>query len=100
MGFYPYLHSVPEYVIGSPIFDEVTIRNPAGGKFVVVAHHNSAENQYVQSMKVNGKPWDKTFLPHSVITSGDKVEFEMGPKPSNWGTSPDARPYSMSKRTP
>ena len=69
------------------------------GKFVVVAHHNSAENQYVQSMKVNGKPWDKTFLPHSVIASGDKVEFEMGPKPSNWGTAPDTRPYSMSKRT-
>ena len=100
MGFYPYLHAVPEYVIGSPIFDEVTIRTPAGGKFVVEAHHNSAENQYVQSMKVNGKPWNKTFLPHSVISNGDKVEFEMGPKPSNWGTSPDARPYSMSKRTP
>jgi len=94
LGFYPYVHAVPEYVIGSPLFDEATLHLP-GGDFVIKAKNNSAENKYVQSVTLNGKPWDKTFLPHSAIVKGGTMEFEMGPTPSQWGTAPDARPYSM-----
>ena len=61
MGFYPYLHSVPEYTIGSPIFDEVTLNLPNGTTCVITAKNNSAENMYVQSMKINGKAWDKSL---------------------------------------
>ena len=95
MGFYPYLHSVPEYTIGSPIFDEVTLNLPSGRNCVITAENNSAENKYVQRMKINGKAWDKTFLPHDVIVNGGTIEFVMGPKPSAWGTAKDSRPYSM-----
>lgn len=97
MGVYPYLHGVPEYVIGSPLFDEVTLHLP-GGDFVIKAKNNSAENMYVQSVTLNGKPWDKTFLPHSAMFNGGAMEFEMGPMPSQWGTAAEARPYSMTSR--
>ena len=99
MGFYPYLHSVPEYTIGSPIFDEVTLTLPNGNACVIKAENNSAENMYVQSMTINGKSWDKTYLRHETIVDGGRITFVMGPKPSAWGTSPDARPYSMSRRS-
>jgi len=99
MGFYPYLHSVPEYAIGSPIFDEVKLNLPNGKTCVIRAENNSAENMYVQSMKINGKAWDKTFLPHNVIINGGTVEFVMGSKPSAWGTAKDSRPYSMTSRS-
>jgi len=95
MGFYPYVHSVPEYTIGSPIFDEVALNLPNGKQCVITAKNNSTENMYVQSMTINGKAWDKTFLPHDVIVNGGTVEFVMGPKPSAWGTSKESRPYSM-----
>jgi hypothetical protein len=54
------------------------------GKFVVVAHHNSAENQYVQSMKVNGKPWDKTRErgQSRVLTHFKKSDFMRGVSPA------------------
>jgi predicted alpha-1,2-mannosidase len=97
MGFYPYLHSVPEYTIGSPIFDEVILNLPNGKACTITAKNNSAENMYIQSMKINGKAWDKTFLPHDVIVNGGDIEFVMGPKPSRWGTAKDSRPYSMSR---
>ena len=97
MGFYPYLHSVPEYTIGSPIFDEVTMNLPNGKQCVITAKNNCAENMYVQSMKINGKDWDNTYLPHDVIVEGGTIEFVMGPKPSAWGTSKDSRPWSMTK---
>jgi len=95
MGFYPYLHSVPEYTIGSPIFDAVTLNLPNGATCVITAKDNSAENMYVQSMCINGKAWDKSFLPHEALVNGGTIEFKMGPKPSKWGTSEASRPYSM-----
>jgi len=98
MGFYPYLHSVPEYTIGSPIFDAVTLNLPNGATCVITAKDNSAENMYVQSMCINGKAWDKSFLPHEALVNGGTIEFKMGPKPSKWGTSEASRPYSMTPR--
>ncbi len=95
MGFYPYVHGVPEYVIGSPIFDETTINLASGAQFTVKSKNNSAENIYVQSMKIDGSVWDKTCLPHSAIMAGATIEFVMGPNPSDWGTSEESRPYSM-----
>ncbi len=98
MGFYPYLHSVPEYTIGSPIFDTVTLNLPNGTTCVITAKNNSAENMYVQSMRINGKAWDKSFLSHEALVNGGTIEFKMGPKPSKWGTSEASRPYSMTPR--
>ena len=100
MGFYPYLHSVPEYTIGSPIFDKVSVNLPKGQTCVITAKNNSAQNIYVQSLKINGQAWDKNYLPHDVIVDGATIEFEMGPEPSSWGTSVDSRPFSMTSRRP
>jgi predicted alpha-1,2-mannosidase len=99
MGFYPYLHAVPEYTIGSPIFDQVTMNLPSGKTFEITAKNNSAENKYIQGMSINGKAWDKTFLPHDVIVDGGTIEFVMGPTPSKWGTSESSRPSSMTQRS-
>jgi len=98
MGFYPYLHSVPEYTIGSPIFDEVTLNLPNGNTCVITASNNSAENMYIQSMQINGQAWDKNFLPHDVLVDGGTIDFVMGSKPSDWGTTEGALPYSMTHR--
>jgi predicted alpha-1,2-mannosidase len=98
MGFYPYLHSVPEYTIGSPLFDDVTLHLPNGKTCVIIAKSNSAENMYVHSLAINGKPWDKTFLRHADIVNGATIEFVMGPQPSTWGTAEDARPFSMTRK--
>jgi predicted alpha-1,2-mannosidase len=97
MGFYPYMHSVPEYTIGSPIFDEVKLHLPNGNTCVLRAKNNSAENMYIQSIKIDGKRWNKSWLPHSALVEGSTIEFEMGPKPSKWGTSFWSRPYSLSR---
>ncbi len=99
MGFYPYMHSVPEYTIGSPLFDEVTLNLPNGKTCVITANNNSAENMYVQSMTINGQAWDKNFLPHDALIDGGSIEFVMGPKPSTWGTAVNARPFSMTSRS-
>jgi len=64
-----------------------------GGKtFTVEADDNSAENIYIQSAKLNGKPYTKSYIMYQDIVKGGKLELEMGPKPSEWGTQTKNRP--------
>ena len=69
----------------------------AGNKtFVIKALNNSNENKYIQSAKLNGKPFNRTWIGHDEITNGGELVFEMGPEPNKkWGTGKDAVPASM-----
>ena len=63
-----------------------------------MAPKNSKENLYIQSAKLNGRGYSRTYLSGEDIVSGGKVEFKMGSKPNKkWGTSPADAPYSMSR---
>ncbi|WP_413761336.1 GH92 family glycosyl hydrolase [Streptomyces sp. MMBL 11-3] len=97
LGFYPLVMGSGEYAIGSPLFTKATVHLENGRKLVVKAPKNSAKNVYVQGLKVNGKSWKSTSLPHSVISRGAVLEFDMGPKPSSWGTGKNAAPVSITQ---
>jgi hypothetical protein len=73
----------------------MTVHLENGRSLVINAPSNSARNIYVQSLKVNGKKWDKSYLPHAEIASGGVLDFEMGSAPSSWATGPDAAPPSL-----
>ncbi|MEE1756504.1 GH92 family glycosyl hydrolase [Streptomyces sp. SP18CS02] len=95
LGFYPLVMGSGEYTIGSPLFTKATVRMDNGNKLVVKAPRNSARNIYVQGLRVNGKAWNSTALPHSLLARGGTLEFDMGPRPSAWGTGKDAAPVSI-----
>ncbi|MFD3438566.1 GH92 family glycosyl hydrolase [Streptomyces sp. NPDC058685] len=97
LGFYPLVMGSGEYAIGSPLFTKVTVRMDNGRKLVVKAPKNSAKNIYVQGLKVNGKSWNSTALPHELIARGGTLEFAMGPKPSAWGSGKKAAPVSITQ---
>ncbi|NYI19583.1 putative alpha-1,2-mannosidase [Xanthomonas arboricola] len=95
LGLYPLRMGAPEYVIGSPLFKHASVRLPNGGTLVVNAPQNSPQNVYVQSLTLNGKPWRKTWVTHADIANGARLDFEMGPSPSRWGSEPEAAPPSL-----
>lgn len=97
MGFYTVDPARPEYIIGSPIFDEATIHLRGGRDFTIVANNNSAKNMYIQSAVLNGKPLNRPWFSHADIINGGKLVFQMGPAPNkSWGSALDAAPPSMS----
>ncbi|MBN2842353.1 MAG: glycoside hydrolase family 92 protein, partial [Sedimentisphaerales bacterium] len=98
MGFYPVCPGSNEYVIGGPLFRKATINLENGKKFVINAPKNSAENIYIQSATTGlFKKQTKTYLTHEQITTGGKINFDMGPEPNPaWGSAPEDAPYSMS----
>jgi predicted alpha-1,2-mannosidase len=95
MGLYPLRMGAPEYVIGSPAFKRVDVQLENGRTLTVIAHNNDDANVYVQSLKVNGRPWDRAWLHHDDIANGGVLEFVMGSEPSTWGSDADALPPSM-----
>ncbi|MEI5521164.1 GH92 family glycosyl hydrolase [Streptomyces brasiliscabiei] len=97
LGFYPLVMGSGEYAVGSPLFTKATVHLENGRDLVVEAPRNSAKNVYVQGLKVNGKRWTSTSLPHSLISRGGVLKFDMGPEPSRWGTGEKAAPVSITK---
>lgn len=88
MGFYPVSPGIPEYQIGSPLFNRIRIRLQNGKTFIIEAGKNSKLNKYVQSAWLNGTPLNKTIITHEDITGGGTLKLEMGEKPNKiWGVN-------------
>ncbi|MBP3983538.1 GH92 family glycosyl hydrolase [Pseudoxanthomonas helianthi] len=95
LGFYPLQMGSENLVIGSPLFTRATVRLDNGKKLVISAPDNSRENIYVAGLTVNGKAWDRTFIPHRLLAQGGEVEFRMSAKPGTWGRDAAALPPSL-----
>lgn len=92
LGLYQVEPAGGKFVIGSPLFDEAVVNVGEGKTFTLKAKNNSAENIYVQSAKLNGKPYLKSYLKYQDIVKGGILELEMGSEPSAWGTQTKNRP--------
>jgi predicted alpha-1,2-mannosidase len=96
LGFYPVTPGSTYYVIGSPMFREVTIDLGNNKVFVISALNNSKENKYIQSAALNGKVMTRTWISQKEITDGGVLRFEMGREPNKkWGCKPEDAPPSM-----
>lgn len=81
MGFYPVDPISGKYEIGTPIYPEMKMHLANGKTFTILAPAVSKENIYIQSVKLDGKPYDKSYITHEQIMNGSIFEFEMGNKP-------------------
>ncbi len=87
MGFYPITPGIPEYQIGSPLFNRVRIHLENGKTFTVIAKNNSVSNKYIQSATLNGKPLNSTAIIHDDIIQGGTLILNMGERANKrWGT--------------
>lgn len=96
IGFYPVTPGLPMYVIGSPVFEKSILDIGNGETFTVSALNYSPENKYIQSAKLNGKVWDKSWFTHAELMKGGVLELVMGKNPNKtWGAGNDAIPPSF-----
>ncbi|WP_462317010.1 GH92 family glycosyl hydrolase, partial [Marinilabilia sp.] len=100
MGFYPVNPSSSVFVLGSPELDKASIDLPEGKTFTMVAHNNSPDNIYIQSVKLNGNPLERSYITYDEIMTGGKLEFEMGATPNKeFGAAAEARPIEKLPET-
>lgn len=95
LGFYPVNPANGMYVLGSPLFSKASISLKDGKKFTVQTVNNSADNIYIQSVKLNGKAYTKSYILHSDLVKGGTMEITMGNKPNvNFGKAAADRPFN------
>ena len=100
MGFYPVAPGQNIFAIGTPLFEEATLKFGEwfnNKEFTIKAEGVSSENVYIQSAKLNGEPYELSWIKHDDIIEGGTLVFKMGPVPNRkWGASPNVVPPSMS----
>ena len=84
MGFYPVNPASGVYMIGTPLFDQMTFNIPNGKIFTITAVNNFPANVYIQSATLNGNPLDVPFITWAQIQAGGELSFVLGSTPSKW----------------
>ena len=93
MGFYPVTPASGYYVIGVPHFEEMVLNLENGKTFTIVANNLSRENRYIESVKLNGKKLDRSYIYFDEVYNGGKLEFEMtNNRKSEWATELENSP--------
>ena len=97
LGFYPVCPGTSQYIIGAPLFKKATLHFENGKTLEINAPQNSAENIYIESMKLNGQTYTKNYLDYNDLMKGGVWYVEMGDTPNKTrGTQASDLPYSFS----
>lgn len=95
LGFYPANAASGEYVFGSPVLDEAIIALPNGRQMTVRTENNAKGHPYIQSVTLNGKPYNKTYIDHKTLMQGGELKFVMSSVPNKkWGVKRESWPSS------
>jgi len=101
MGLYPLCPGNPWYIIGSPLFEKVTLNLENGRRFEIMAQDGSQKNKYIQSASLNNIAYAKSWLEHSILETGGNLILNMSAEPNtSWATDPQARPPSVTMERP
>ena len=89
LGFFQVEPGSDRYWFGSPLFDKASVKVGTDNKgrditFCVIAENNSRDNRYIQSILLNGKPYNKGYIGHRDIAAGGTLILKMGPEPAMW----------------
>jgi predicted alpha-1,2-mannosidase len=85
LGLYQVEPAGGKYIFGSPLVDKAVVNVGKGKTFTITAKNNSKENIYIQSVRLNGKPYTGYYIDFQDIIKGGTLEFTMGAKPEITG---------------
>jgi len=98
LGVYPAIPGVGGFALNSPLFAKAVLHLGNGSVVTIEGGNASASNPYVQSLTVNGKPYEHTWIPYDVLSQGATLRFKLGPTPNKeWGSKPDDAPPSFTE---
>ncbi len=91
LGLYPLHPASGEWVLTAPLFEEVRMRRSCGD---LVVRASGVRHRYIQSVRINGEPWQQVSVPVGMLMTGVTIDVDLGPEPSDWGSQ--SRPVAAS----
>ncbi|MBK5720021.1 GH92 family glycosyl hydrolase [Dysgonomonas sp. Marseille-P4677] len=84
IGLYPEIPGIGGFSLNTPIFSSIKIHLKNGD---IVINGGSEKNIYIQSLKLNGEPYDNTWINWDDISNGAILDYSTSNKPNRqWGT--------------
>ena len=74
-----------EYVIGSPLFEEVRVRLPQSDHELKITASGAPDKVYVQRVVLDGVDVSVPVLRHSDLLKASELTFVMNETPQSWG---------------
>lgn len=101
IGMYPSIPGVGGFSLNSPLFPEVLVRMGRTGRALrIVGDGASARAPYVQELRLDGAPFESTWLPFEKFERGATLTFKLGTEPNtSWATRASAAPPSFDEGT-
>jgi len=85
-GIHPICPGETRFELTTPVFNKVEFNLDNGKKFTILAPENSPENVYIQSAKLNGKEYNKSYIDYVDIMNGGTLQLTLGNAPNyEWG---------------
>ncbi|MEU1592252.1 GH92 family glycosyl hydrolase [Streptomyces sp. NPDC005708] len=99
IGIFPVQPGYRTWGLTTPVFDRVDLvldrAYYPGGGLTITAPGTSDTQRYVQGVRVNGTAYKQTYVTSDTLLRPSRLEFIVGARPSEWGTSPDAAPPAL-----
>lgn len=89
IGFYPVNPANGLFVFGSPAFEKVVLDVGGRRKFTIRAINHTVDNIYIQSARLNGKPYLYSYIKYQDIMKGGELELVMGNQPNKTFGQPE-----------
>ena len=87
IGLYPVIPGLGGFSITSPSFPKVEIDFPKGKKLTIRGGNEGEGAPYIQTLQLNGKYYDGTWISLQDLKKGGSLNFELSPEPNiSWGT--------------
>ncbi|MFF7968396.1 GH92 family glycosyl hydrolase [Streptomyces sp. NPDC007903] len=99
IGVFPVQPGYDTWGLSTPVFDRVDLtldrRYYPHGALTITAPGTSADARYVQSARLDGAAYGRTYLTTGALRTHRSLSFTVGSAPSSWGTGADAGPPAL-----
>ncbi|MET7356487.1 GH92 family glycosyl hydrolase [Streptomyces mirabilis] len=99
IGIFPVQPGYDTWGLSTPVFERVDLtldrRYYPRGALTITATGTSDRDRYIQSARVDGSSYSRTYLTTESLRGLRSLSFTVGSEPSSWGTSADAAPPAL-----
>ncbi|GAA2901069.1 GH92 family glycosyl hydrolase [Streptomyces mexicanus] len=99
IGVFPVQPGYATWGLSTPVFDRVDLtldrRYYPRGSLTITAPGTSDARRYIQSARVDGSAYGRTYLTTDDLRRMRSLAFTVGTEPSRWGTAAQAAPPAL-----
>ncbi|TQF04535.1 glycoside hydrolase family 92 protein [Kitasatospora acidiphila] len=96
IGLFPMVPGRAELVLGSPLFQGITISRGNGAIIDIKARNASADARYVHGLRVGGQASTRPWVSADLVGQGGTLDFDLATTPDpSWGHDPKDAPPSF-----